>query len=80
MCVSAFGIAIAEYVARDREGRVVDAGDRQAERRREGRLLRRQRQLVQDNALEIALIFGTAGEVGVLALRGRTKGEFVSRG
>ena len=26
------------------------------------------------------LIFGAAGEVGVLALRGRTTGEFVSRG
>ena len=66
-------------IARDREGLVVDGGDRQAERRREGRLLRGQRQLVQDDTLEVALLLRAAGEVGVLALRG-AQWEFVSRG
>ena len=56
-------------LARLREGGVVDAGHADAERDREGRLVRGEGHLVQDHALQVALVLGGAAEVHELALR-----------
>ena len=50
------------------KGRVIHTRDPHAERDREGRLLAGERQLVQDDALQIALAFRGAGQVDELAL------------
>lgn len=52
-----------------RVGGVVDAGDADSERDREGRLLRSHLHLVEDDALEVALGLGGAVEVDELLLR-----------
>ena len=56
-------------LARLREARVVDAGEADAERHGEGRLVRVEGHLVQDDALEVALVLGGAAQVEELALR-----------
>jgi len=55
-------------IAGDGVGRVVDAGDAHADGGGEGRLLRRERHVVEHDALEVALRFGVAGEVDKLLL------------
>lgn len=60
-------------LARARVGRVVDAGDGEAERDREGRLLRGELQLVKNHALQVTLALTRARQVGELLLpRDRT--------
>lgn len=56
-------------LARLREGGVVHARHADAERDREGRLVRAQGHLVQDDALQVALVLGGAAQVEELALR-----------
>jgi hypothetical protein len=56
-------------LARLGEGFVVDASHADAQGDREGGLLGREGHLVQDHALEVALVLGRAAEVEELALR-----------
>ena len=65
-------------VAGDRVGLVVDARDARAHGQREGVLVRGDRQLVHDDAVERALLLRVASEVGELALRPK-KGQAVAR-
>ena len=58
-----------QQTARLRVGRVVDAGEADAERDREGGLVRGEGHLVQDDGLEVALVLGGAAQVHELALR-----------
>ena len=56
-------------LARLREGGVVDASHADAQSNREAGLVRGEGHLVQDHALQVALVLGGAAEVHELALR-----------